>query len=212
LKNKNNMFIIKENLKMSLANSFQDFKREIELIIKQNPLECELYSIVSSIIRERDNSKNISIRDVSNIQGVYNHQNQKDRMYKISENEYGASDFLIMDSSYSYSKSDKNKILGSIEVKAVYLNLDLEIRNKGEQFFGELKTFGNLIYTNALVWRLYKYNSNSRQGELLWEIKLGKYCFDNQCTKQISDNDRIIWEDIREWYNLLINLEKIVWK
>lgn len=63
---------------MSLINSFDKFKREIELIIKQNPLECELYSIIASIIRERDSSKNISLRDIFNIKSIYNNKNQQE--------------------------------------------------------------------------------------------------------------------------------------
>ena len=110
---------------MSLANSFDEFKREIELIIKQNPLECELYSIIASIIRERDNSKNISLRDVSNIKSTYNNQNQQDRMYRINDNKFRASDFLIIDPDYCYSASSKDKILGSIEVKSIYLPVSL---------------------------------------------------------------------------------------
>lgn len=197
---------------MSLANSFDEFKREIELIIKQNPLECELYSIVASIIRERDSSKNISLRDVSNIKSFYNHQNQKDRMYRINNGEFGASDFLIMDSNYYYSGSCENKILGSIEVKAIYLELDSEINNKKEQFYGELQAFKKLIYTNGLVWRLYEYNSNLRKEKLLWEIKLGEYSLYNKCSNQISCNDKINWENVKEWYKLLTNLEEIHWK
>lgn len=159
---------------MSLANSFDEFKREIELIIKQNPLECELYSIIASIIRERDNSKNISLRDVSNIKSTYNNQNQQDRMYRINDNKFRASDFLIIDPDYCYSASSKDKILGSIEVKSIYLNLDSEITNNEDQFYGQLKSYKRLIYTNGLVWRLYEYDSDSRKDKQYSSIIVGK--------------------------------------
>lgn len=197
---------------MSLANSFDEFKREIELIIKQNPLECELYSIIASIIRERDNSKNISLRDVSNIKSTYNNQNQQDRMYRINDNKFRASDFLIIDPDYCYSASSKDKILGSIEVKSIYLNLDSEITNNEDQFYGQLKSYKRLIYTNGLVWCLYEYDSDSRKEKLLWEIELGEYILCNKNSDRISCNDKVNWANVEEWYKLLTNLEEINWK
>lgn len=197
---------------MSLANSFDEFKREIELIIKQNPLECELYSIIASIIRERDNNKNISLRDVSNIKSTYNNQNQQDRMYRINDNKFRASDFLIIDPDYCYSASSKDKILGSIEVKSIYLNLDSEITNNEDQFYGQLKSYKRLIYTNGLVWRLYEYDSDSRKEKLLWEIELGEYILCNKNSDRISCNDKVNWANVEEWYKLLTNLEEINWK
>ena len=197
---------------MSLANSFDEFKREIELIIKQNPLECELYSIIASIIRERDNSKNISLRYVSNIKSTYNNQNQQDRMYRINDNKFRASDFLIIDPDYCYSASSKDKILGSIEVKSIYLNLDSEITNNEDQFYGQLKSYKRLIYTNGLVWCLYEYDSDSRKEKLLWEIELGEYILCNKNSDRISCNDKVNWANVEEWYKLLTNLEEINWK
>lgn len=37
---------------MSVANDFNAYKRELDLIVKQNPIECELYSIIAAILRE----------------------------------------------------------------------------------------------------------------------------------------------------------------
>lgn len=48
---------------MSLANNFEEYKKEIDLIINQNSVEVELYSIIANMIREVHN--NISLRDVS---------------------------------------------------------------------------------------------------------------------------------------------------
>jgi hypothetical protein len=50
---------------MSLANDFRIYKEEIELIRAQNRVECDLYSIVASIVRERKSSEKISLRDVT---------------------------------------------------------------------------------------------------------------------------------------------------
>lgn len=194
---------------MSLANSFDDFKGEIDLIIKQNPLECELYSIVATIIRERDNAKNFSLRDVSNIKSNYNNQNQKDRMYSFGEDKYGSLDFLVMGKEYRYSERNISSILGSVEIKALYCDLDEEITKK-IQFVEALKAFGKLLYTNGLEWRFYKYDPVKHQEELVWSEILGTYHFSGQKDK-ISDSDKVDWANIDKWYSLLKKLDKINW-
>lgn len=134
---------------MSLANNYGDFKREIELIIKQNPSEFELYSIVASVIRERENRKKLSIRDVSKLNQEPNHQNQIDRMYKKDDGKYGAIDFLVMTPDYRYSERNADNIFGAIEIKAIYLKIDSE-KDKKVQFVKGLETFGKLLYTNGI--------------------------------------------------------------
>lgn len=197
---------------MSITNNYYDFKREIELIIKQNPLECELYSIVATIIRERDSSKNISLRDVSRITEQSNVINSKDRKYMIDEENYGSSDFLVISTDYLYSQRNIKLILGSIEVKAIYLELDKGIEQKKDQFKGELKTFGKLIYTNGIEWRLYEYDSNLETQNLLWKITLGKYVHGEQSVDlKVSDTDYIEWNEVSEWHKLLNEIDKIRW-
>jgi hypothetical protein len=197
---------------MSIANNYYDFKREIELIIKQNPLECELYSIVATIIRERDSSKNISLRDVSRITEQSDVINSKDRKYMTDEGNNGSSDFLVINTDYLYSQRNTNLILGCIEVKAIYLELDKGIEQKKEQFKGELKTFGKLIYTNGIEWRLYEYDSDLETQNLLWKITLGKYVHGKQSVDlKVSDTDYIEWNEVSEWYKLLNEIDKIKW-
>lgn len=195
---------------MSLANNYDDFKREIDLIIKQNPSEFELYSIVVSILRERENTKNLSIRDVSRLNQIYNRQYQTDRMYKMEDSKYGAIDFLIMEPEYSYSKRNKKCILGAIEIKAVYSKLDSEKERK-VQFAKSLETFGKLLYTNGIEWRFYEYNKDSGEITLIWDEVLGEYCFSEKNDK-ISDKDEIVWEDVSHWYSLLNKLSKTKWE
>ncbi|MBZ9608217.1 hypothetical protein G9F73_010410 [Clostridium estertheticum] len=194
---------------MSLANSFYDFKKEIDLIIKQNPLECELYSIIAAIIRERDSSKSISLREVSALKLQTYDQNQTDRMYKINEAKYASSDFLIISLDYRYSERETKKILGVIEVKALYLNLEKE--KNSPQFNGELKTFGKLIYTNGIEWRFYEYNSDLDKEELVWKVILGEYYLLGQDKPKISDEDKIEWHDVSNWHLLLNKIDKIDW-
>ena len=194
---------------MSLANNYGDFKREIELIIKQNPSEFELYSIVASVIRERENTKKLSIRDVSKLNQEPNHQNQKDRMYSFGEDKYGSLDFLVMGKEYRYSERNISSILGSVEIKALYCDLDEEITKK-IQFVEALKAFGKLLYTNGLEWRFYKYDPVKHQEELVWSEILGTYHFSGQKDK-ISDSDKVDWANIDKWYSLLKKLDKINW-
>lgn len=200
---------------MSIANNYNDFKREIELIIKQNPLECELYSIIATIIRERDSSKNISLRDVSRITEQSEVINPRDRKYKDNEGIYGSSDFLVINTDYVYSQRNTKLILGCIEVKAIYLELDKGIEQKINQFKGELKTFGKLIYTNGIVWRLYEYDPDIEKNNLVWEITLGKYVQDRTSIQsnnlKISDKDYILWNEVGEWHKLLYEIDKIIW-
>lgn len=197
---------------MSIANNYYDFKREIELIIKQNPLECELYSIVATIIRERDSSKNISLRDVSRITEQSVVINPRDRKYKTEEGIYGSSDFLVINTDYLYSQGKTNLILGCIEVKAIYLELGKGIEQKIKQFKGELKTFGKLIYTNGIEWRLYEHDPDLENHNLLWKITLGKYIYGKQSVDlKISDTDYIEWNEVSEWHKLLNEIDKIRW-
>lgn len=200
---------------MSIANNYYDFKREIELIVKQNPLECELYSIVATIMRERDSSKNISLRDVSGITEQSKVLNPKDRKYKTEEGHYGSSDFLVINPDYLYSQGKTNLILGCIEVKAIYLELDKGIKQKTSQFNGELETFRKLIYTNGIEWRLYEYDSDLKNHKLIWDIILGKYVHDitlkQSSDLEISDTDYIEWNEVSEWHKLLNEIDKIRW-
>lgn len=51
---------------MSIFRNFNDYKEEIELMHVQNSaVECELYSIIAILIRESEQGRNISLRDVS---------------------------------------------------------------------------------------------------------------------------------------------------
>src|SRR5699024_4938800 len=103
-------------------------------------------------------------------------------------------------------------ILGSIEVKAIYLELDKGIEQKKDQFKGELKTFGKLIYTNGIEWRLYEYDSNLETQNLLWKITLGKYVHGELSVDlKVSDTDYIEWNEVSEWHKLLNEIDKIRW-
>lgn len=148
---------------MNLANDFETYKEEIELIQSQNPVECELYSIISSLIRGRENSKKISIRDVSSRRGT-------EISNKFKSNS-GFPDFVILE-----RKKEANAVIfGAIEVKRVILSLD----NDEDQVLGHVEKFNNVIYTNGIKWRFYKSDKSYseiiigkiKNGDIIWDSK-----------------------------------------
>lgn len=188
---------------MSIANDFQDYKMELELIIKQNPEEAELYSIAMAILRERKSSKHLSIRDVHLLRQTYNHQMQKERMYQTDDKNYGATDLLIMDRNYRYDASNNEKyIYGAVEIKALGLSLDAEMAKK-TQVQKTLETFHKLLYTNGLEWRFY-----DDQKSTVSTVILGTYHY---VDKRVSPQDHIEWNE-ENWDILLNMLDEIIWK
>ncbi len=183
---------------MTLANNFKIYKKEIELIQKQNPVEHELYSVIACIIRERDSSSNISLRDVSNTQ-----LSEKTHSYNLSS-EGGFPDFVILTTNYDSKNPLKEDILGAIEAKLMSkdtLNwLSMTERNK-KQLKAHIKYFKKVIYTNGLEWQFYESNSKADEPEPTWDIVLGK-----------EEGEEILWHSSEEWYKLLNKLDEIVWK
>lgn len=167
---------------MTLAKNFKSYKNEIELIKAQNPVECELYSIIASIMRERKNSNNISVRDVS--------VRRTTDFSESFKSESGFPDFVILTKKFRMDKPNNEDILGAIEAKSI---LDKTLEDS-EQLKGHLKKFKKVIYTNGLEWKFYEY------GRLDEVIILGKW-----------SKDEIYWESNDEWNHLLDKLDKIVW-
>lgn len=185
---------------MSLANDYELYKRELNLIAKQNLYEHELYSIVPCVMRERENSKEISIRDVS-----------KDLISKIFRtdkfrSESGPPDFVIL--SHDYEVKDKKvrsgRILGAIEVKNIYAIIDDPRKytwKDKKQFDDHLKYFKRVIYTNGLVWQFYEseYNGKNLGIKRKWKVTLGTY-----------DKPNIKWESVENWNKLLKKLDETI--
>ena len=173
---------------MTLAENFDVYKNEIELIQAQNPVECELYSIISYIIRGRKNSTDISLRDVST--------RRETKLSKIFKSESGFPDFVILTKQFKMDEPDKCEILGAIEVKNV-MQKNLEY---SEQLDDHIKYFKKVIYTNGLEWKFYKYDEVKKDEKLEWVVQLGKW-----------NEEKISWNSDNEWNVLLDNLEKIKW-
>ncbi|MGJ7913378.1 hypothetical protein [Neobacillus sp. LXY-1] len=166
---------------MSLANDFDMYTDEIELIQTQNRVECDLYSIIACIIRERKQSNKISLRDVS--------ARRKSEFSTSFIGNSGFPDFVIRER----IKSNNAATLGAIEVKRVGQDLDKHL----EQVKGHLISYKRVIYTNGLEWRYYKGSIDSRR----WKVELGKK----------SSDGKITWDNDNNWKKLLEELDKIEW-
>lgn len=170
---------------MSLANNFERYKDEIELIRAQNRVECDLYSIIACIIRERKQGNKISLRDVS--------VRRETDFSRLFMGKSGFPDFVIR----TRDKSNEASILGAVEIKYVDENLDLE--NHLEQLSNHLDFYKRVIYTNGLKWRYYERDKSS-ENNLLWETNLGEIC-----------NEEIEWNEDNKWTELLGKLDDHKW-
>lgn len=167
---------------MSLAYNYEAYKDEIELIRAQNRVECDLYSIIACIIRERKNSNTISVRDVTT--------RRKTSFSQPFIGKSGFPDFVIR----TREKSNRADILGAIEVK--YVDTDLNLKNHLNQLSGHIDSYKKVIYTNGLEWQFY----DSYDPEKNWVITLGEI-----------DENVIDWYGADRWKKLLENLDSIMW-
>ena len=137
---------------MNIGRLYSDYKDEIELALLQNSaVECELYSIISSILRESESGRIISLRDVSARRTPENSKNLK--------GEAGFPDFVVLER----DKRKNVKMFGCVEVKR--LGISLEITNQIE---GHINSYGKVLYTNGLEWNFF-----DSKNDPIWECKLG---------------------------------------
>ena len=186
---------------MSLANDFEQYKRELKLIKDQNPYECELYSIIACVMRDRKSSREISIRDVSGA-----------RLSKrlCTRNFYGKSgfpDFVILSLQYRAGKQiDENNlrdggVLGAIEAKHINEVIDNPEQSKTKninQLKNHIKYFKKVIYTNGLVWQFYEsdHNIKRRKPKWTWEVSLGDNEWDNKQSTEQNNAQGIQWASV----------------
>ncbi|MBP3241450.1 MAG: hypothetical protein J6M92_13060 [Oribacterium sp.] len=168
---------------MAVDNNFKDYKEEIELSFAQNNgLEIDLYSIIAAIVRK--NCKSISLRDVSNRRICKN--GIKNRFFGRA----GFPDFVVLDR----IKQQDAAILGCIEAKNVYVVLENSPKYR-EQLEGHMESFGTVVYTNGLEWRLF---DNKKE---VWRITLGTL-----------ERKQIKWGEENKFNELSKKLEDINWK
>lgn len=170
---------------MSLANDFMMYRDEIELIRAQNLVECDLYSIIACIIRERKQGNEISLRDVS--------VRRETDFSKRFRGNSGFPDFVIR----TRDKTNNANILGAVEVK--YVDEDLDLENHLEQLIGHLDFYKRVIYTNGLKWRYYVIDE-IQENNVIWEIELGEI-----------QHGKVLWNKEEKWTELLRKLDSIKW-
>ncbi len=151
---------------MNYGRSYNDYKDELELALVQNcGVECELYSIIVSVLRESDCGRCVSIRDVSTRRTTNNSSYLK--------GESGFPDFVVL----KREKIRKAKILGCIEIKRPDVKLE-----QTDQINGHIISYKKMIYTNGLVWKFFELGKDPE------EICLGSYI--NNTTIQWNSNEK----------------------
>lgn len=136
---------------------FENYVREIQLIYKQHPndqREEELYSLLLSILRERKNCFDLSVRDVHL---PLNHRNEL--LYGLTS----YPDFIITKVNFkdNQDKFDHSNLLGCVEVKALGVDLPMDY-----QILGHLIWYKKVLYTNGLCWKFYEFNNKIDSAKL----------------------------------------------
>lgn len=130
------------------------YERKINDIISKCPIEAGVEILVYMLLDEIVNSLDISLVDINRI--------WKDSDMRLTT-DAGISDIAVLSSDFQY-QSEVGEVYGFIEVKATSVSLD-----ETEQISGQMKEVENYIFTNGLVWRIYK------KGLMKKEIILFKY-------------------------------------
>ena len=129
------------------------------------------------------------IRESNNKQKLSIRDVSSRRKSKISEKFYGSSgfpDFVVLER----KKVQDASIYGCIEAKMPTTALS----DNDEQLLGHIKSFKKVIYTNGLNWKFFDDD---------------KKCFDIEIGS-IKDG-KIIWNEKRNWENLLNKIDNITW-
>jgi|GEM_PF-1164839 len=208
---------------------FDIYKREIELIIKQNFVEQDLYSVIASLIREQEQFKRYSLRDVSNRRRTKSGQGLEKIFYGVG----GFPDYVILSEKFISEKPFREQVLGAIEAK--YIGCKLEEIADNIQLKGHLLWFEKVLYTNGLVWKYYEYCSDRKHDveqlhdelyfwrykeKYLWkknELKLFEQLNSLKPKWSISlisnkkmDKDKLDWKE-DQWKELKNKLSDIIW-
>ena len=118
------------------------------------------------------------------------HKLADSKLSKNLEGEAGFPDFVVLER----KKSRDAAKYGCIEAKRPYDNMEIT-----EQIEGHLSSYGKVIYTNGLVWKLYKEKKENEKVYIVGSIKS-------------KNKQAIIWEPVDNWYELMSFLEDLDWK
>lgn len=128
-----------------------DYKREMDKIIKQAPLEVGVQTLVYNLLNDIIINKNLSLLTISTA-------TQTDTFKGLG----GVPDLVVASKNYDYhndkvKKGNNKGLYGCVEVKATYNGLDSKLEYF-KQIFGDILTYKKVLYTNGIVWRYYELN------------------------------------------------------
>ncbi|MEN2768067.1 hypothetical protein [Ornithinibacillus xuwenensis] len=203
------------------------YKREINLMKKQNMTEYDMYSVIASLIREGNNVESLSLRDVN--------RRRKSGKGQVFYGLSGIPDLVILDSEFDNSDNEKmkidniDKIYGCIEIKGVDAALfsvkeiidnikkNIKLGSDEGQILGEVLWYRKVLYTNGLTWMYYECESDEDYGDFI--KKLVETRIENEKVYKIQNNidpkKSVTLKDF-DWYNeidfnkIKINEEKLI--
>ncbi len=177
---------------ITIFSEYSLYKEELDLIMRQNPIECELYSVIATLLRGRAKFRSLSIRDVSS------RRLSKFTNSFIYSSASGFPDFIFLSKDFSLMNQVEYEkdIFGAVEVKRISLGLDYR-GDLPKQIQDHITKFHNVIYTNGLEWRFY---TLEYKFEAVWSFTLGKI-----------ENGMIYWESEDVWNSLISSLDGIDW-
>ncbi|GAA4060940.1 hypothetical protein [Amphibacillus indicireducens] len=208
------------------------YKREIELMKKQNMTEYDLYSIIASIIREGKNIESLSLRDVN--------RRRNSEKGKVFYGLSGVPDLVVLDFEFNNNDNKNNRIdnidqiYGCIEIKGIDLTLlsaediikkieaNKQIGKDEQQILGEILWYRKVLYTNGLIWRYINCEFNKNYWDVIKNLvrtNINKpnptNWYKNICTHKftIFEEDLIDLNSANEdqWNQFLKRLHSIKW-
>lgn len=213
---------------------YSEYMREIELMKAQNYTEYDMYSVIAQLLREGNNMKELSLRDVS-----------KRRKSKRGMVFYGLSnfpDFVILDEEFKNSENwekDIDKVYGCIEIKGIDKKMvsveSINVEKNGGiitqelgQLLGDILWYKKMLYTNGFLWKFIEWKpkedsfqnvKNILQNQINAEENRGWYQSNEielkNILKEVKEEILInIQEDTddKKWKEFLNKLYKIDWR
>lgn len=180
--------------KLTYTLSFEDYKKEFEVICKYNPVEVGQYWIIEFLIRSLLKN-DLCIINVSTRRSTKNRQEEK---YKSPT---GFPDLVIIN-----TKNKDVPVQCAIEVKFPIHNNILDDDKYLEQVYGHIDKFKNVIYTDGIHWRFYKDGKNKSSKTInLGTIKNN----DSKINVEFNENASNDWDNLLDTItNFLNNLKE----
>lgn len=185
---------------MTYNISFEDYVNEIELVAKQFPYECDLYFLITYLLRGCSWNNRYVIRNISD--GRKSLKVHSDLFMSVVEGEsekelLGFPDLAIVPLEFDKNISAKKDVNAVVEIKTI--NNKLKVTN---QLVCQINTFSKVIYTNGLKWKFYCKTSDHQERMTTFEIELGTCDQNWEITWNLNARDK--------WCILLKTLEEFI--